>query len=159
VTVSAVSPVYETTPVGVTGQPDYLNAVVLADTSWEAHALLGRGLELEALAGRVRPAGGSQHGPRPLDIDLIALSQRTGPFGSEAAAPPSAGPAGLVHACARLILPHPRAHKRAFVLAPWRDADPAATLAGRPVAEWLAAVPGQAVTRRDDLILFRPGGA
>jgi dihydroneopterin aldolase/2-amino-4-hydroxy-6-hydroxymethyldihydropteridine diphosphokinase len=137
---AAVSGVYETAPVGVTGQPDYLNAVCLLDTAWEARALLDRGLELEALAGRVRRPD-QPHGPRPLDIDLITVGDET-----------AAGD--------HLVLPHPRAWQRAFVLAPWLEADPAATLSGRPVAAWLAGISGaagQGVARRDDLRLLVPG--
>jgi 2-amino-4-hydroxy-6-hydroxymethyldihydropteridine diphosphokinase len=53
-----------------------------------------------------------------------------------------------------LVLPHPRAHERAFVLLPWADVDPAAVLPGRgPVAALLAAVDATGVRRRDDLVL------
>ncbi len=56
-----------------------------------------------------------------------------------------------------LTLPHPRAHERAFVLAPWLDADPEAELAGHgPVAGLLAAVGEDGVRRRTDLALHLP---
>jgi 2-amino-4-hydroxy-6-hydroxymethyldihydropteridine diphosphokinase len=56
-----------------------------------------------------------------------------------------------------LTLPHPRAGERAFVLAPWRDADPDAELPGYgPVGELLAGLSGQDVRRRDDITLRRP---
>jgi len=56
-----------------------------------------------------------------------------------------------------LTLPHPRAHERAFVLAPWHDLDPAATLPGRgPVAGLLAATGGDGVRSRPDLVLDAP---
>jgi len=134
----AVSPVYEAEPVGVVGQPDYLNAAVVVESNLPAADLLARGLELERLAGRVRPPGPApQHAARPLDIDLIVAGDET-----------SATP--------RLMLPHPRAHKRAFVLAPWLDADPGASLAGRPLADWLDRITGQPLRRRDDLTLVTP---
>ena len=117
VRVTAVSPVYETVPVGGPAQPDYLNAVVLADAARPARDLLDRLHEIEAAFDRVRLV---RWGPRTLDIDVIA-------FGRERSDDPE------------LTLPHPRAHERAFVLAPWRDVDPDAALPGQgPVVELLA---------------------
>ena len=102
VRVTAVSPVYETVPVGGPAQPDYLNAVVLADAARPPRELLDRLHEIEAAFDRVRLL---RWGPRTLDIDIIV-------FGSERSDDPE------------LTLPHPRAHERAFVLAPWHDVDP-----------------------------------
>jgi 2-amino-4-hydroxy-6-hydroxymethyldihydropteridine diphosphokinase len=104
----AVSPVYETVPVGGPPQPDYLNAVVLAATTLPSLELLDRLHEIEAAFDRVRMV---RWGPRTLDIDIITVA------GEQSAAP-------------ELTLPHPRAHERAFVLAPWSDADPRAELPG-----------------------------
>ncbi len=57
----------------------------------------------------------------------------------------------------RLTLPHPRAHERAFVLAPWHDVDPGAQLPGRgPVADLLTAVTREGVAPRGDLELRLP---
>jgi 2-amino-4-hydroxy-6-hydroxymethyldihydropteridine diphosphokinase len=115
----SVSPVYETAPVGGPDQPDYLNAVLVAATSLPARAVLGRALAAEAALGRVR---GERWGPRTLDVDVIV-------YGNQASADPE------------LTLPHPRAHERAFVLAPWHDLAPAAEIPGRGrVADLLAAV-------------------
>jgi 2-amino-4-hydroxy-6-hydroxymethyldihydropteridine diphosphokinase len=56
-----------------------------------------------------------------------------------------------------LTLPHPRAHERAFVLAPWYDVEPEAQLPGRgPVAHLLADVPREGVAPRADLELQLP---
>ena len=53
-----------------------------------------------------------------------------------------------------LVLPHPKAHGRAFVLAPWNDVEPDAELPGQGlVAELLAKAAGQEITLRDDLVL------
>ena len=126
VQVMAVSPVYETAPVGGPPQPDYLNAVLLARTALPSRALLGRLHEIEAAFDRERS---ERWGPRTLDIDIITV-------------------AGEVSADPDLTLPHPRAHERAFVLAPWHDIDPAAELPGRgPVAELLAGVDASGIRR------------
>jgi dihydroneopterin aldolase / 2-amino-4-hydroxy-6-hydroxymethyldihydropteridine diphosphokinase len=133
--ITAVSPVYETAPVGGPEQPDYLNAVVVAETSQPATDLLARGHAIEAAAQRTRA---ERWGPRTLDVDIIA-------YGEEVSGDPV------------LTLPHPRAQERAFVLAPWYDADPGAILPGRGrVAALLAALPDGGVQRRDDMVLHRP---
>jgi 2-amino-4-hydroxy-6-hydroxymethyldihydropteridine diphosphokinase len=125
----AVSPVYETAPVGGPAQPDYLNAVLVAATALPARAVLDRGLEAETALRRVR---GQRWGPRTLDIDVIV-------YGTEVSDDPA------------LTLPHPRAHERAFVLAPWHDVDPGAVIPGRGrVADLLAAVGTAGVRLRPD---------
>ena len=116
---AAVSPVYQTAPVGGPPQPDYLNAVLTARTQLPPAGLLALGQAAERAAHRVRR---QRWGPRTLDVDVIA-------YGDEISAAPA------------LTLPHPRAHERAFVLAPWLDLDPGAQLPGRgPVAGLLAAL-------------------
>ena len=131
----AVSPVYETTPVGGPEQPDYLNAVVIAETSMPAQAVLERCLSLEDAYGRVRD---ERWGPRTLDLDLII-------YGDEVSNSPG------------LTLPHPRAHERAFVLAPWLDADPQAQIPGcGPVADLLAALGTAGIARVEGAVLHPP---
>lgn len=125
----AVSPVYETTPVGGPEQPGYLNAVLVAETAMPAPMLLDRCQSLESTLGRTR---GERWGPRTLDLDLIVYGD-------------------LVSDDPELTLPHPRAHERAFVLAPWLAADPGASLPGHgPVRDLLAAVGQDGVQRLDD---------
>jgi 2-amino-4-hydroxy-6-hydroxymethyldihydropteridine diphosphokinase len=136
VRVTAVSPVYETVPVGGPAQPDYLNAIVLADAARPARELLDRLHEIEAAFDRVRVV---RWGPRTLDIDVVD-------FGGERSDDPG------------LTLPHPRAHERAFVLGPWRDVDPDAALPGHgPVAELLAKADRSGL-RRSNLSLVIPEG-
>jgi 2-amino-4-hydroxy-6-hydroxymethyldihydropteridine diphosphokinase len=106
--VLAVSPVYETVPVGGPAQPAYLNAVLVIRTGLPPGDLLQAAHGIEAAFGRVRA---ERWGPRTLDIDIIDY-------------------AGQVSADPELTLPHPRAHERAFVLAPWQDLDPGAELPG-----------------------------
>ena len=120
VQVMAVSPVYETVPVGGPPQPDYLNAVLLARTTLPPRVLLDRIHEVEAAFDRVRQV---RWGPRTLDIDIVTAE------GARSDDPD-------------LTLPHPRAHERAFVLGPWHDVDPDAVLPGHgDVAGLLAGLP------------------
>jgi len=134
-TVVAVSPVYETDPVGGPEQPDYLNAVVLVEGDLAPRALLERSLTVEAAFARTRDV---RWGPRTLDVDVVAV-------GDLRVAEPD------------LLLPHPRAAERAFVLVPWLDVDPDAALpgAGR-VADLLAGLDLSGVRRRTDLVLEVP---
>ena len=111
--VAAVSAVYETEPVGGPPQPDYLNAVVVLDTVLEPRALLGVAKALEQEAGRDPET--TRWGPRPLDIDILMV-------GDEVVDEPD------------LVVPHPRIHQRAFVLAPLADVDPLLVVA--PSAGW-----------------------
>ena len=128
------SPVYETVPVGGPPQPDYLNAVVLADITVSPRVLLDQLHEVEAAFDRVRVV---RWGPRTLDLDIITV-------------------AGERDDDPELTLPHPRAHERAFVLAPWHDADPGAVLPGHGrVADLLAGV-GVSGIRRSGLPLVLP---
>jgi 2-amino-4-hydroxy-6-hydroxymethyldihydropteridine diphosphokinase len=137
VRVRSVSPVYETEPWGVPPgtQPLYFNAVVLVRTTLPPGALLERGHAIEEayLRRRAEPWG-----PRTIDVDIVAY-------------------ADVVSDDPVLTLPHPRAHRRAFVLVPWHDVDPAAVLPGRgQVAELLAEVGSDGVRRRDDVELRLP---
>ena len=136
VRVTAVSPVYETVPVGGPAQPDYLNAIVLADAARPARELLDRLHEIEAAFDRVRVV---RWGPRTLDIDVID-------FGGERSDDPE------------LTLPHPRAHERAFVLGPWRDVDPDAALPGHGPVAGLLAKADRSGLRRSSLNLVIPEG-
>ena len=135
----ALSPVYETVPVGGPPQPEYLNAVLIAETTLPAAAVLRRGQAAEAVFGRVRE---EVWGPRTLDVDVIVYGD-------------------VVSDDPELTLPHPRAWERAFVLAPWLDADPGAEIPGQGrVAELLAAAVarngGQPGVRRLADVQLRP---
>ncbi|GIH98255.1 2-amino-4-hydroxy-6-hydroxymethyldihydropteridine diphosphokinase [Planobispora takensis] len=132
---TAVSPVYETDPVGGPEQGPYLNAVVTAETSLEPRALLDRAQGVENAFGRVRA---ERWGARTLDVDLITVGD-------------------VVSGDPLLTLPHPRAHERAFVLVPWLQADPEAVLGGRSVAGLLAGLDKGYVRLRSDLTLRAPG--
>jgi 2-amino-4-hydroxy-6-hydroxymethyldihydropteridine diphosphokinase len=104
--VSAVSSYFTTSPVGGPEQPDYLNAVCLAESELPAADLLALLHGIEKVLGRER----IEHwGPRTIDLDLIQ-------YGS------------LLSYADELLLPHPRAHERRFVLDPWYEVEPDALL-------------------------------
>ena len=132
--VTSVSPVYETAPVDAPeGSKDFLNAIVLVDTTLSARTLLERALALEDAFGRERT--GEYGAPRTLDVDLIVVGDRRAHDED-------------------LVLPHPKAHDRAFVLAPWLDLEPDAELIDHgPVAELLEKAGTGGLNKRDDLTL------
>lgn len=132
--VTAVSPIYESEPVETPdGSGNFLNAVLLADTTLSARTLLDRALAVEDAFGRDR--SGEYGSPRTLDVDLVVVGSRRA-------------------AEVDLVLPHPKAHDRAFVLAPWHDVEPDAELLDHgPVSDLLAKAGTRGLTRRDDLSL------
>jgi 2-amino-4-hydroxy-6-hydroxymethyldihydropteridine diphosphokinase len=132
----ALSPVYATAPVGGPQQPEYLNAVLIAGTTLTPAALLSACQAAEAAFHRTRE---QMWGPRTLDVDVIVYGD-------------------LMSDDPALTLPHPRARERAFVLAPWLDADPDAEIPGQGrVSDLLAAVGRSGVRRLDDVVLRVPG--
>lgn len=132
VEIAAVSGVFETDPVGGPQQPDYLNAVVVVLTTLSARELLGLAHEIEQRFGRVRA---QRWGPRTLDVDVVVVGDE-------------------VVDEADLVVPHPRAGERAFVLVPWLDADPNAALPGLgPVSDLLARLGSTGVRPRSELSL------
>lgn len=115
----AASKIYATPPWGGVEQGDFLNAVLIVDTSRTPMELLEAGWKLENDAGRVREI---HWGPRALDMDIVQIIDKDS--GEE-----------IISADSTLTLPHPWATERAFVLVPWLDADPDAELEGVRVAE------------------------
>lgn len=91
-----VSPFLDTAPVGVSGQPRYLNGAVVGTWPGSADALLAILLAIEARNGRQRPSPGAS---RTLDLDLILFGDR-------------------IVDRAGLVVPHPRFRERDFVLRP-----------------------------------------
>ena len=109
--VIAFSSFYQTRPVGGPPQPDFINAVIIIETNLEPEELLLVAQAIEGAHGRERNENTVRWGPRFLDIDLIKCDEM------------------LVNS-PDLTIPHPRAHEREFVLRPWNEIDPAATLPG-----------------------------
>jgi 2-amino-4-hydroxy-6-hydroxymethyldihydropteridine diphosphokinase len=93
---------YRTAPVPKSEQPDYCNGIIRMTGKVAAEALLRALQDIEIRFGRVR---GAANAARTLDLDIIDLN-------------------GLVRAASDPILPHPRAHLRAFVLRPILDVAP-----------------------------------
>ena len=104
--VVAVSTYLQTKPVGGPEQPDYLNAVAIVESELPAKDLLAVLNGIETAMGRTREV---HWGPRVIDLDLIQYG-------------------GLLVNDEKLTLPHPRAHERRFVLAPWFEVEPDAVL-------------------------------
>ena len=126
----AVSPLYISAPVPISDQPSYINGVLRAEGDIDPALLLARLLEIEHVFGR-RRAG--LNAARSLDLDIIAMGAK----------------GELVRPAPDPILPHPRAHERAFVLYPLGDVAPEwrHPVIDRTAAEMLAALPPQAIER------------
>ena len=134
----AVSRVFETDPVGGPEQPVFLNAVCVGQTSLLNHELLAAVQAVEQHWMRTREV---HWGPRTLDIDIVAV-------GDEDYHHPD------------LVIPHPLAHERPFVLVPWLDVDPQAILVGRgPVSELLATLDASGVRQTDVVLTLPSAGA
>lgn len=122
----ARSSLYRSAPIGVTGHPDYLNAVAAIDTTLTAPDLLAALLDLESSHGRRRE---TELAPRTLDLDLLL-------YGDATIALPG------------LDVPHPRMHLRAFVLVPLAEIAPDTDIPGRGrAADLLDTVRDQRIER------------
>jgi 2-amino-4-hydroxy-6-hydroxymethyldihydropteridine diphosphokinase len=130
----AISSVYETAPVDAPeGSPDFLNAILLVDTTLRVTTLLDRMQAVEDAFGRERT--GEINAPRTLDIDLVTVGD-------------------LVIEGDEITIPHPRAHERAFVLVPWAELDQRAEIPGHGyILDLLADMDTAGVVKRDDLDL------
>ena len=127
-----LSKIYETKPVGGPEQDDFLNAVLVADTSLSPLELLELAQAIELDANRVRE---THWGPRSIDVDILALDQ-------------------VVLDGINLTIPHPRLSERAFVLVPWNDIDPDFFVPGLgSVSDLLSRVDVTGIALRSDLCL------
>jgi 2-amino-4-hydroxy-6-hydroxymethyldihydropteridine diphosphokinase len=122
----SASSLYRTAPIDSSGD-DYINAVAALDTDLGAAALLGALQSIEQAHGRERPY---RNAPRTLDLDLLLYGEQ------------------VIIDAPILIVPHPRMHERAFVLAPLAELDPDLVIPARGrVADLLPGVAGQAIER------------
>ena len=127
--VATTSSLWETAPVGYADQPAFVNACALVETTLPPRQLLDGLLAIERAHGRVRDI---PNGPRTLDLDIVL-------YGDGA------------HHEEGLTLPHPRAHERAFVLAPLLEVWPDAIIPGLGAAsQYRERVAGQAIERLPD---------
>lgn len=124
--VVSYSSLYRSEAVGVSGHPDYTNAVIAVDTQLKPIALLESLLEIERIGGRIRD---HSIAPRTLDLDLLL-------YGDTLLSTPA------------LQLPHPRMHQRAFVLLPLAEIAPDVDIPGHgPIRRLLARVGNQRIAR------------
>ncbi|GHU07007.1 2-amino-4-hydroxy-6-hydroxymethyldihydropteridine pyrophosphokinase [Betaproteobacteria bacterium] len=120
------SSLYRTAPVGIHGQPDFINAVAALETELAPRALLSALFDIEARFGRRRDF---HCAPRTLDLDLLL-------YEAEIIDTPD------------LQVPHPRMHLRAFVLAPLLEIAPDCLIPKRgSAAAWLPAVSMQRIEK------------
>ena len=131
VVVVGKSGVYDSEPVGLTDQPDFLNAVVAVETTLDPYQTLSLVHKIELDHGRQRIA---RWGPRTLDLDILL-------FGN------------LEQDDPKLLIPHPRLKVRRFVLEPLLEVDPDIRLPdGTPVKKLLDSLEdSQTVLRSGDL--------
>ena len=118
---------YRTAPWSDPDQPSFVNACLIVATTLPPRALLARTQAIEAALGRNRAAE-RRFGPRPIDIDLVTYDT-------------------LVIAEPDLVLPHPSALERAFVLAPLAEIAPDRMIGGVAVADALARLDRSGVER------------
>lgn len=121
----AASSLYATAPWGKTDQPEFLNQSLLVEVQTSPRELLACCQELEQRANRVRE---ERWGPRTLDVDIVWIE-------------------GYTSDDPELTVPHPRAHLRRFVLAPWLEVDPEAVLDGVRISELLDGLGDQGVRK------------
>lgn len=126
--IDRVSSLYETKPVGITDQPDFLNGVISISTTLEPFKLLEVCLSVESQMGRIRH---ERWGPRNIDIDILIYHSRI--FRDEV-----------------LQIPHPRLHERSFVLVPLQEI-------ARDLVIYQGLTPGELLKTmddRDDVMLY-----
>ena len=119
VIVIQASSIYETEPISAIKQGDYLNQVIQVETDLPANSLLKLCQQIEKQLDRVRE---EKWGPRTIDLDILAFENEE------------------LHS-KELILPHPRAHERLFVLLPWSEIAENHKLYGRPFDYWIEKAP------------------
>ena len=114
---------FSTAPIPASDQPRYINGILLLKGEISPLALLYALQAIEERAGRVR---GVQNAARTLDLDIIDME-------------------GILRTEPDPILPHPRAHRRAFVLLPLRDVAPGwrHPVLGESIESLIAGLPPQ----------------
>lgn len=118
-----VSSLYETMPVGVTGQPEFINCAARVETDLDPHSLLNMLKAVETALGRKPNA---HFRPRPIDIDILLYDD-------------------INLESLELVIPHSRLRSRRFVLEPLLELEPEASdpITGKPLKEFLGDVMSQ----------------
>lgn len=121
ITITKQSTVFETAPVGITDQNEFLNMVIEVETSLAPVVLLEACQSIEQALGRKRSI---KNGPRTIDLDILVYNQE-------------------YRETSRLTLPHPRMHERAFVLVPLNEIAPDLVIAEKSlrVKDFLKSLP------------------
>lgn len=127
--VLAQSSLYETAPVGLLDQPNFINAAIKVQSKQKPHDLLKELQKIEHKAGRVRII---KNEPRILDLDILLIDN-------------------LVFDTIKLTVPHPRMHKRLFVLIPLSEINQNIDIPGFGlITNIISTLPTQHVTRLKD---------
>lgn len=125
--VISISSIYETEPVGYLRQDNFYNVVMLVESQFEPHEMLGICLGIESGIGRIR---GIRFGPRVLDLDVILAENKK----------------INTH---NLTVPHPRYHERRFVLEPMLELFPDGTVFGIDFKHFIDDIEGQEIKKID----------
>lgn len=120
-----VSSVYQTEPVGYLRQDDFYNIVMLVESQFDPHEMLGICMGIESGFGRVRAL---QYGPRIMDLDLILAEDNE-------------------YDTANLTVPHPRYHERRFVLEPLLEIFPSGEVFGIEFKHFIDDIDGQFIEK------------
>lgn len=119
------SAVYETEPVGYARQQNFYNIILLVESIFEPHEMLGACLGIEAGFGRLRTV---RFGPRIIDIDIIFAEDET-------------------IESRNLIVPHPRYSERRFILEPLLDIFPDGIVYGTDIKPFIEKIEGQEIKK------------
>ncbi|MCH5314632.1 MAG: 2-amino-4-hydroxy-6-hydroxymethyldihydropteridine diphosphokinase [Eubacterium sp.] len=119
------SAVYETEPVGYARQQNFYNIILLVESIFEPHEMLGACLGIEAGFGRLRTV---RFGPRIIDIDIIFAEDE-------------------IIESRNLIVPHPRYSERRFILEPLLDIFPDGIVYGTDIKPFIEKIEGQEIKK------------
>src|SRR5699024_9890885 len=133
--ICATSAVYETAPAGYEDQGHFLNSVIHVQTSLDPFELLTFCQSVEHYLGRKRTI---RYGPRTIDLDILLYNHEN-------------------IETKRLTIPHPRMHKRAFVLVPLKELAPDLVVPGKNknVADLVNDLPE---ADKRDVVIWKPTG-
>tara|TARA_B100000768_G_C11111593_1_gene303509 strand:+ start:104 stop:586 length:483 start_codon:yes stop_codon:yes gene_type:complete len=119
---------YETSPIGLTNQPNFINAVIKITSKQSPHNILGELQRIENKSGRIRV---KINEPRTLDLDILLIDN-------------------LVLDSPSLTVPHPRMHERLFTLMPLLEISPDSSIPNiGPIKKLIPLITSQQIKRID----------